>query len=304
MGRIVETDWQQESIERLLAMQRPEGGWAYRARGVTTSEATSLACMALSHTLEARDAVQHGLDWLAHYQRSDGGVPIAADIAAPCWPTGLAVLAWLQPPDAGPSPYHGHVEQAISWLCRTEGLTLPRNAKVLGHDTTLIGWPWVQGTHSWLEPTAYATWALRQAGLAQHRRTREGVAVLLDRVVEGGGWNYGNRRVYGKALRPFPATTGLVLRALASEPRHEAIDRSIRYLTNELRTVRVPMSLGWGLIGLGAWRACPPESAQWLAECAQRITVNEASPVYEALLLMASHALAVSGVACGEDAGE
>jgi len=302
----VNREWQEDSIDRLLAMQRPEGGWAYRARGMVSSEATSLASIALSHTPAARHAVDRGLAWLAEHQRDDGGVPIAAEIPAPCWPTGLAVLAWLHPPAVGAGAFRRNVERAVSWLCKTEGLPLPAGSDALGHDTSLIGWPWVQGTHSWLEPTAYATWALRQAGLARHRRTREGVAVLLDRVVEGGGWNYGNTRVFDNALRAFPGTTGLVLRALAGESPREAqtVETSIRYLIEELGHVRAPMSLGWGLIGLGAWRACPPESPQWLTQCAERVTVDEASPVYEALMLMASHALAASGVGCGGDGGE
>ena len=34
----------------------------------------------------------------------------------------------------------------------------------LGHDSTLIGWPWVEGTHSWIEPTAWAVLALKSVG--------------------------------------------------------------------------------------------------------------------------------------------
>jgi hypothetical protein len=38
-----------------------------------------------------------------------------------------------------------------------------------------------------------------------------------------GGWNYGNRRVLGEALEPFPDTTALALLALQGSARGEAL---------------------------------------------------------------------------------
>jgi len=259
--------------------------------------------MALSSIPAARHSVENGLRWLADHQRDDGGIPIAQNLGVPCWPTGLAVLAWLHPPTIGTGDHAKNVERAITWLCHTAGLPIPLRPNILGHDSTLIGWPWVQGTHSWVEPTAYATWALRQAGLAQHRRTREGVQVLLDRIIAGGGWNYGNTTVLRRTLRPFPATTGLALRALAGEPSTDAIEQSIVYLQDELGRVRAPMTLGWGMLGLAAWHRLPPDAADCLAECAATLETNEPSAVYDALLLMAHEAVAPDPIAYGGNAG-
>ena len=88
---------------------------------------------------------------------------------------------------------------------------------LVGHDTTLQGWPWVVGTHSWVEPTAINVLALRSAGQAGHPRCREAVKLLLDRQLPEGGWNYGNTTVLGHVLRPQVQPTGLALAALAGE---------------------------------------------------------------------------------------
>ena len=70
-------------------------------------------------------------------------------------------------------------------------------------------------------------------------------------------------------LRPFPATTGVALAALGGESCEACIDVAIKYLTGELRRIRTPLSLAWGLIGLRAWGATPGEAEQWLEECAR-----------------------------------
>lgn len=289
--------WQQTTLHRLLTAQDPNGGWGYHARATPCAEPTALACMALSDSPDARLAVENGLQWLAHLQRKDGGVKICEDVPAPCWPTGLAALAWLHPPSAGPDQHRDHIERAISWLCRTKGLPIPPRPDVFGHDTTLTGWSWVEGTHSWIEPTAYATWALRQAGLAQHKRTTQGIEVMLDRAIPGGGWNYGNTKVLGNQLRPFPGTTGLVLVALAGVPRDKPIDAAIDYLHRELQRIHAPITLSWGLMGLAAWRQTPLEAPDWLRECAEQIADDEPSPFHDALLLMAHTAVTAPPIA-------
>ncbi|UCF33415.1 MAG: hypothetical protein JSV78_13885 [Phycisphaerales bacterium] len=161
---------------------------------------------------------------------------------------------------------------------------------IFGHDRTLVGWSWVVGTHSWVEPTAYAVMALRAAGKADHPRVREAVELLWDRALSDGGWNYGNTRVFANRLRPFPATTGIALAALAGEPRRAGgsrIEAAIAYLLTELRQIRSPLSLAWGLIGLAAWDAFPTEASGWLAESARSVAINTIGPHEAALMLLA-----------------
>ena len=159
----------------------------------------------------------------------------------------------------GPGDPRAGVPRAARWLLGIKGRATPRSddpEHIVGHDTTLVGWPWVADTHSWLEPTALAVLALGRAGLGEHPRVVEGLRLIRDRAVDTGGWNCGNKATFGRALRPQPAPTGLALLTLAQtpgEPRSPLVDRAIRYLTATLPGVRAAWSLGWGLLGLRAW---------------------------------------------------
>ena len=279
--------WQRASIERLLASARPDGGWGYQSEHEPSAEPTALACLALATTEPDADAIHDGLEWLARGQQDNGAVAVAPRFTAPCWPTSLAVLAWLKAGSSGSTSYARHIHRAVDWLLHTEGLKLKPDPAIYGHNTHLIGWPWVTGTHSWIEPTAYAVLALRAAGKSHHPRVREAVELLLNRAISEGGWNYGNRRMFQNNLRPFPAQTGIALAALAGEAMSESIGAAIRYLLSELERIRTPMSLGWGIIGLTAWNERPASDDNWLTECAARLDGKPTHPVFDSLLLLA-----------------
>ena len=88
----------------------------------------------------------------------------------------------------------------------------------------LVGWPWVNGTFSWVEPTAYAVMALKRLRRqlppdATRDRIDEAEELFADRACSDGGWNYGNTRVFDEDLWSYPDTTALVLLALADRPR-------------------------------------------------------------------------------------
>ena len=93
--------------------------------------------------------------------------------------------------------------------------------------------------------------------------------MILDRALPQGGWSSGNKSVFGRALRPLPAATGLSLLALAARTgmtRPRAVDLALHYLRRVLPEVRAPISLAWGVLGLRAWAACPAEADSWLCE--------------------------------------
>jgi hypothetical protein len=171
-------------------------------------------------------------------------------------------------------------------------MTFPREKganAVLGHDTTLVGWPWVDGTHSWVEPTALAILALRREGFGDHPRVREGLRLIEDRAVDTGGWNCGNRATFGRVLRPQPGPTGLALLALAhSATRSEVAERGIAYLREALPTVRAAESLGWGVLGLRAWGRPAVDAGRWLAESFERVVRRPDAAPRLALLLLAA----------------
>lgn len=283
----VSTPWQKALLNRLAATPHAAGGWGYRTSSSPAAEPTAFTCLALSAYGHDPSLRKHGLSMLDHVQQPDGGVPASSDAQSPCWPTGLSILAWNTQRSGGKDPFSLQVNRAAQWLVDSRAAKAPLQPDLIGHDTRLQGWAWVAGTHSWLEPTAYGVLGLKSAGMSDHVRTREGVALLWDRMFPGGGWNYGNTRVLGNTLRPFPATTGIVLSALAGETSDETIHESIGYLTRELQTVRSPMSLGWGLIGLSAWKARPNQSDRWLAESAADALTRDASPLEDSLLLLA-----------------
>ena len=87
-------------------------------------------------------------------------------------------------------------------------------------------------------------------------------------------------------MLPAGPSTHACARA-AGEPREQCIDAALEYLTTELRRVRAPLSLAWGLIGMRAWNAQPPEARAWLDACAQRLMEHPAAPLYDSLLLLA-----------------
>jgi hypothetical protein len=234
----------------------------------------------------AAEAVAGAADWLTEIQRPDGSLGVDGSSAGPGWPTPLGLLLWQ-----AVGGREGPCRRGVEWLLQEKGKSLPRASgldDVLGHDPTLVGWPWVEGTHSWLEPSATAVLALRRAGMGAHPRVVEGLGLIRDRAIESGGWNYGNKSAFGHALRPQPAPTGLALLALARlDSRTRIVDRAIHYLEEALPNIRASASLGWGLLGLRAWKSTPSEADRWLAEAFDHATGRPDAAPRLALLLLA-----------------
>ncbi len=96
-----------------------------------------------------------------------------------------------------------------------------------------------------------------------------GLSLIVNRAIPGGGWNYGNNVVFGRALRPQPGPTGIALLALAACGLRELAPCSppaLDYLRQTLPSTHAAASVGWGVLGLKAHDACPPEAASWLEE--------------------------------------
>jgi hypothetical protein len=276
-------DWTSEALQHLSAAD----AWGYHARSSSASEPAALSALAL--LAHGRDGAARGcLDWLHKVQADDGCVGVDALQQQPGWPTGWAVQAWQA---ATRSSAHNDrdadaAERGVQWLLQAEGAYIPRG-KGLGHDTTLIGWPWVDGTHSWLEPTAINLLALKHTGHGEHPRAREAVRLLVDRLLEHGGCNYGNTIVFGQELRPHLQPTGACLMALAGEHLTDRrVGRSIDFLRRELSSSAGTSSLCFGLMGLHAWGAAPAEASEWLASVAQRTLRRDPASYRLALLTL------------------
>jgi hypothetical protein len=213
-----------------------------------------------------REVVQPLARKLLEAQSADGRVVIDPRFPHSAWPTPLAVLAWLEQEEEG-----GSVTRAVQFLLQWHGLHWPNTEPdVMGHDTSIVGWPWVTSTHSWIEPTSLTLLALGAAGKSNESRVAQARKMILNRQIASGGWNYGNTMVYGQNLRPMVHSTGMALAALAAGVNESEIARSIQYLEKALPAIRAPLSLGWGIIGLTAWNRRPPEAEQWINECLQK----------------------------------
>jgi hypothetical protein len=289
------TAWVDLARAELLARRGRRGAWGYRAAGEPSVEATALVCLGIRSAIETTAvelglSIREGADWLAMMQRADGSLGAVRSVPGCGWPTAHALTLWTTV-----EGYSVCRDRAASWLLAEKGEPIKqpgdRQAAVFDHDTTLIGWPWVDGTHSWLEPTALSILALSGHGMGNHPRVAEGARLILDRALPGGGWNYGNRRVFGRELRPQPGPSGLALAALARIPgatRTAAVDQAIAYLAGVLPGIRAPISLGWGILGLRSWGACPSEAGCWLERSHGLHASRPDSTTGLALLLLAN----------------
>jgi len=187
---------------------------------------------------------------VARMQAADGRVSASPLHPGAYSPTSIAILAWHGRPE-----FAAARRGAVAFLLAHAGEHFPRlPASPLDMDTDLTGWPWIDRTYSWAEPTALALLALESAGEGEHLRAREGRALLLDRQIGSGGWNYGNAQVFGSELRPTPESTGLVLAALAGRAPETAVAASLAYLARVGPALRTPLALGWASLGRAAWR--------------------------------------------------
>jgi hypothetical protein len=225
-------------VRRLLEARQADGGWgAYPGRRPNT-ESTAFAALALAlaepAVPAAREAAAGAVRWLVDRQRSDGSWPFTDQTTQGAWAGAPALLALAR--------IGGHdaaLRRGAGWLAGREGLRWQEAltwrerfsrwigrpaspARVNELDTSIPGWPWIDGTFSWVEPTALAMLALRAArrdptlaaDAAVASRLRDGERLLVDRATPDGGWNYGNKRVLDYDLEPFPDTSAWALLAL------------------------------------------------------------------------------------------
>ena len=274
--------WQEEVNRQLVTAA--VGG--YLSDGGASTEPTALACAALAAVGEL-EASWRAAEWLCQRQQADGALGISADQDAPRWPTSLAVLAWMAlHRKTGEARLIDAARHAIRGMLAIEGKTSDRIEEV-GHDTTLIGWPWVAGTHSWVEPTALAVMALKRTGHADHPRTLEAVKILTDRQFPTGGCNYGNTYILGQELEPHVQPTSVALVALVDERASPTIARSATWLSQQWPTVTGLPSRCSAAQALCAFEMTPDDldnrlQAEWV-----RVSSSTPSTYHLALLALA-----------------
>lgn len=250
------------------------------------SEPTALAALALwGHG--RHEPAKQAADWLVKTQAEDGSVSVRRGLDKPCWPTALAVMTWISTGNSS-DRYLSAIENAVTWTLSIRGKAQPRRPET-GHDTTLAAWPWVEGTHGWIEPTALHLLALKATGRGNHARAREAVRMLIDRQLPQGGCNYGNTIVLGQTLRPHLQPTGIAMLALSGEEdKSQRIERSLNYLSQNLDRQTPTASLCWSLMGLAAHGHSVASRNDWLQAAYQRTENSDRSPYKLALLALAA----------------
>jgi len=246
----------------LVTAQNADGGWGARPGRSSATEPTAMAVLALSAmaSVAARSSVTRGVQWLRASQRPDGHWPVSTRVSEPSWATSLAAFALLKVDGDV-----GRLERAAGWLVGQRTAepgwvvrivhAIAPGAMTVRVNPTLRGWPWLAGTSGFVEPTAYALFALRMALREQPPaglglRIREAEEMLYDRMCPGGGWNYGNSYVLGEALSPFADVTALALIALQHRAGDARTRQSLERLPELMTAARSGLALALGTICL------------------------------------------------------
>jgi hypothetical protein len=235
-----------EALERTLAeAAHPAGGWPYYAGKRPRVEPTCWALLALAAPgRKSRSSLlplPH-LRFLAGRQQPDG---VLID-ETPGLPNFTA---------------NGLAACVLSHLASTEGPALPRlldgivavkgvsaqSAPDLRQDNTLQAWPWMPGTFSWVEPTAWCLLALKKTRAperpAAESRIDEADKLIANRSCVSGGWNFGNASALGQDLRPYVPTTALALIALQDRGSDPVVARGLALLSGSRVTEPSAMAL-------------------------------------------------------------
>jgi len=280
-------DWLAPTLDLLATAPQ----WGYYPNQVAAAEPTAWAALAL--LCHGHAEANRPLQALLELQEADGGLPVVAGQTDPRWPTSLAVAAWrtaaaLELPES--STYKAAATRGLSRLLEIAGSSVAKLLH-LGHDSTLVGWPWAEGTHSWSDPTALALVALKVSGQSNTPRAREAAKLLIDRLLPDGGCNYGNTTVLGQTLRAHIEPSGWAALALCGEAdASRRVERTVTLLRREAPGQTTALSLSAAILGLGAQQAALPasESDRALSKVAERVLARDRSPWKLALLSLAA----------------
>lgn len=236
----------QKEIEQaqnfLIQSYLAETGWGYRAQTPQAyPEPTCYSLLALADT--SFDQAK-SLDWLSSLVNADGQLFLPQD-DMPNWGTSHLIITLThlnQMPNI--------LQSSISWL-----LAWKSNYIETGEEVTLngslIGWPWISDTFSWVQPTSYAIFALKLVGMKDHERVKEAEALLFDRMCQQGGWNFGNPIILERPIDPTLAETAIALFALQDLPEAaDEIDKALELLEREIPNRSSALSLSLSILCL------------------------------------------------------
>ena len=186
----------------------------------------------------------------------------SSSVAQPgnCFHTALALMALkANPHDPRADPA---AARAFAWLESMHGVEghwlwkwkFRYFDRQVRFDTTKNGWPWIEGTVSWVAPTSMVILAYN-AWLRSSPRLADAAAMLVDRACPNGGWNAGNSEVFGVPLEPHPDFTAMALLGLRDFRRRDEpiIKTALDYLHDRLVASESIYSLAWAALAMKAW---------------------------------------------------
>jgi hypothetical protein len=282
--------------ELLRGAQNPDGGWGYRKGKESWLEPTVYALQVL-HTDPASTACcERAWQLLNKWSLLDGGWQLNSRLRQANWTSALVVRLLTRSAEKRDSAVpqapgtalerliriRGAEDSNLVWFFSQLGLNSIRS------DVRLVGWPWLEGNSSWVEPTAHHMIALRRTLMAfnlsdsqkQAIQTRLELAkeMLLDRRLADGGWNHGSLHLEGEALSSYPETTGLAMLALAglasanganSKPNSEKLitkDQAQNLLRHHVTQTRSIFALSWLSLAMRAWGINPQPALEKLQQ--------------------------------------
>ncbi len=245
----------------LLEHQNKDGSWGFSPGKAGAIEPTAYALMSLASEESAHGAVERSLTFLKKTQTARGAWPInTQDTEEAAWATAIAGLALLR--FEGTESICRTAAQFVegsfarhprSWILRFADWMRSFDASYV--EENLRGWKWTPDTANWVEPTSYALLFLKkflrssassspEAGGSRDLKPviAEAESLLYQRMCKEGGWNYGNARVLGEELRPYPLTTAIALIALQN-PSNQECQRSLAYLQRAAADERSALAL-------------------------------------------------------------
>ncbi len=206
-------------LDYLAGIQNADGGWGYFPGKESWLEPTAYALLALHPSGPHQGAFERGWKLVRSWQLSSGAWKPAPHVNEAHWTTSLAIVL-----HAVRGVHDAALERGVSWLLGVKGAEGGALARIAGlftsslveFDAGLVGWPWLPDTSSWVEPTSQALLALKLAAKYVHHdrlpgRIAMAERMLIERRCRDGGWNYGNRKVYGIDLLCYPETTAMAL---------------------------------------------------------------------------------------------
>jgi len=227
----------------LVKSELAEGGWGYRSDSTEAyPEPTCYSLLALKDTPFPQEK---SLTWATKLVNEDGQLILPGD-DSPNWGTSHLIITLTRLNSLAEKK-----EASINWLLAWESQYTESKVEDIELDSTLIGWPWISDTFSWVQPTAYAVLALKLSGLRTHPRVLEAEKLLFDRTCPGGGWNFGNPVILGRPVDPSLVETAITLLALQDLPKDtDEVTSGLRVLENGLPELPSALALAMGILCL------------------------------------------------------